>query len=439
MKGESDALLALSPMAHWRALLSQSPAFWGLCFYFMIEYVRPQSIWPAIDVLPWGQASLLFTFGAALLVERPRKRPVTPLDIGVTAFTAVVLASLVTSQYPSWGMEGMSVFINWLLVYYLTVRLVNTPKRFLIFFLLFLLWSLKMSQHGTRSLIARGFTFQDWGATGGPGWFHNSGEFAIQMCVFLPMSLHFILGMKHRWPRWKTLGLTALLAGTAVIALISSSSRGGQLGGAAVLLFMVLFQSKYRWKKLFWVALVLPIGWILTPPEQQARFMEMGEDHTSQTRFTYWTDGLEIMSQYPILGIGYESWGPYYTRNYNPDGQLPHNIFIEAGAELGYLGLGAFLVLIALTFTMNARTRRLATTCPEWGAFLRSTAYGLDAALVGYLVSGFFVTVLFYPYFWVNLSFTAALYLVTRQQAVKTRRGRWPLRPPMVQTVSQRR
>src|SRR5690606_5515781 len=114
-------------------------------------------------------------------------------------------------------------------------------------------------------------------------------------------------------------------------------------------------------------------------------------------------------------------WLPYYRTYYNPVAELPHNIFIEAGAELGYMGLLAFLALIGGTFVTNARSRRLARHAGEWGPFLRSTAYGLDAALVGYLVAGFFVTVLYYPFFWMNLSFTAATYLTAMRAAARGR------------------
>jgi hypothetical protein len=117
--------------------------------------------------------------------------------------------------------------------------------------------------------------------------------------------------------------------------------------------------------------------------------------------------------------VGYKNWMPYYAAYYNPKGQLPHNIFIEALGELGYLGLAGFVALIVATFVQNARTRRL--TGPDARApdrFVHAMAYGLDGALVGYLTSGFFVTVLFYPYFWFNLGFTLALarYAVVRQE-----------------------
>jgi hypothetical protein len=41
-------------------------------------------------------------------------------------------------------------------------------------------------------------------------------------------------------------------------------------------------------------------------------------------------------------------------------------------------------------------------------------AQGLDCSLVGYLVAGFFVTVLYYPFFWINLAMTVALHNAAR-------------------------
>ena len=48
--------------------------------------------------------------------------------------------------------------------------------------------------------------------------------------------------------------------------------------------------------------------------------------------------------------------------------------------------------------------------------FLYYMAHGLDGALVGYMVSGFFVTVLYYPYFWINMAMTVSLNAVARKQ-----------------------
>jgi hypothetical protein len=40
---------------------------------------------------------------------------------------------------------------------------------------------------------------------------------------------------------------------------------------------------------------------------------------------------------------------------------------------------------------------------------LWAMTYGLDGAMIGFLASGFFVTVLYYPYYWMNMSLAMAL------------------------------
>jgi O-antigen ligase len=88
---------------------------------------------------------------------------------------------------------------------------------------------------------------------------------------------------------------------------------------------------------------------------------------------------------------------------------LSHNIFIEAASELGLTGFAAFLALIGCTVALNYRTRRIVRKYPRKGYFLSEMANGLDGALIGFLVSGFFVTVLYYPFFWINFAMTVAL------------------------------
>jgi putative inorganic carbon (hco3(-)) transporter len=413
-------LLSLDPRAAWAAVRSEPVSFWCLCLYFMVEYVRPQGIVPAIDVIPWGRTTLALTLIAFAFEGKWTRKP-NLLDGFMILFTIVLFLSSLFAIYPEWSTDSWSVFINWVLIYYLVTGIVTTERRFFIFLALFLLWSFKLSQFGARSFILRGFAFTTWGIQGPRGWFQNSGELAIQMCVFFAMSVLFAVGLKGYLGRWKFWGLLALLPGTAALTVIASSSRGGQLGLAAVILLLVL-QTKHRIRGLVAGAVVLAALWAVLPDEQRERFDAMGDDQTSINRTTYWEHGMEIAANYPVLGIGFRNWLPYYRTNYNPQGELPHNIFVEAGAELGYTGFIALILLMAGTFVLNHRTRRMARRLPVWGPFLRATALGLDGALVGFAVSGFFVTVLYYPYFWVNLAFTAALFGTTRRAASRARR-----------------
>ncbi len=43
----------------WQYFKSESFAFWMICAYLFLEYVRPKSIYPAIDFLPWTQLAVI--------------------------------------------------------------------------------------------------------------------------------------------------------------------------------------------------------------------------------------------------------------------------------------------------------------------------------------------------------------------------------------------
>lgn len=397
-------------------LLRQPAAFWCLNFYVFIEYVRPQSVYPALNFLPWGKVSIAVT-ALAWLAEGRRTQLKAPANSWLAAFTAIILIGCFTAYIPGQAFDEVSLYLTWVLVYILIVDIVNTEEKFLIFMLAFLLYSTKMSQHGVRTWASIGFGFQDWGATGGPGWFQNSGEFGIQMDVFFPLSAYFCLALYEHWGLVKK-ALFIFMPVSAVASMIASSSRGALLGGAGAALWMV-WKSKYRFRAFVGMGLVAVIAISAIPEKQVARFRSSGTDTTSTLRLRYWKDGIKITNALPLTGVGFGNWIPYYRRYYNPLGQVQHNIFVQAGSETGYPGLLLFVGLIGVTWITNARTRKLLERAKVEGRFMPLMSHALDAALVGYLVSGFFVTVLFYPYFWFNLAMTSALFRVATRAARK--------------------
>jgi O-antigen ligase len=400
----------------WSTFQRQPAAFWLVCAYLMFEYVRPQTIYPVIDVLPWATLAIVCALathlaaGKSLSLDDPASRL-------ILVHTVVLFASAATAWRPSVSLEGWNYYIPWVLVYFLISNIVVTERRFLLFYLAFLLFSFKMAQHATLSWAANGFRFRAWGATGAPGWFHNSGEMGIQMCVFLPMATYFALAVRPYTKRLPFLFFASFPAFT-LGAAIASSSRGALLGCAAVAVWMLSRTRHFVKGGLALAAMGLLVMFLL-PAEQLQRFHGMGDDGTSTNRLTYWRDGIEIIKNHPLLGIGYNNWIPFYRTYYNAArGELPHNIFIEVASQLGLLGLLVFLAMIAATLVLNARSRRMAARLPD-GRMLTAFARGLDGALVGYLVSGSFITVYFYPYFWLNLAMTTALYRTVHHELAR--------------------
>ena len=70
---------------------------------------------------------------------------------------------------------------------------------------------------------------------------------------------------------------------------------------------------------------------------------------------------------------------------------------------------------------MNYRTRRAARERGETARFYADMANGLDGSLIAFLVAGQFVTVLYYPFFWINFAMSVAL-----NRSIQPPRGAMP-------------
>ena len=403
----------------WVALKQEHAALWMLCIYYFFEYVRPQSLYPALDILPWSQIALLSTL-AIVLLDRSVTWVSSPMNKLFIMFNLMVIISGIFAFVPEVSWEYRNVMLTWFLVYFLTVTIVNTEKRLILFLVAYLLFNLKMSQHGAIGWASRGFSFASYGLIGSPGWFRNSGEFAIQMLIFGSLAIAFVYSLKEYWGRYKK-WIFYIIAGTGYMAVMGASSRGAQIA-LGVMGIWLLFKKGLGFKGLLILIVLSGLLYAILPDEQIQRFYEIGDDRNSQQRLVYWGIGLDIIKENLLTGIGYHNWLAYLSFLY-PDGIGPletierqHNIYIEVASDLGVFGLIIFLLLVLYAFIINSRTRRLVKN--KGNFLLKNLSYGLDAGLIGYLVAGSFVTVLFYPFFWVQITMIVMLNNVAKQASV---------------------
>lgn len=403
----------------WRAFWSQEPAFWLLCLYVFIEYVRPQSMYPVLDVLPWGMLTLALVLGARMLQPRAGL-----LGNGQTwllmALWIVILLSWATAFRPWASIDHMKFLLNWFLLYGLILTTVTSERRFLLFLLLYFLWNFKMSQHGATTWAGRGFGYSGWGVAGAPGWFGNSGEFGTQMVIFASLSFCFWMGIRHHVGRFMRTALL-LLPLTAVMSVIASSARGNLLALAAAAIWLVLSAKRTRGRALLFGAVAAVAAYALVPPEFLADFQTAGEDNTSIARLTRWKAGLDILAENPWFGIGPGNWMEYYPMHYPRESSaegwgIPHNIFIDVAAGYGYTGLILFAAMILCMFLQNRKTRRLALEMDSSPLFW--LARGFDAATVGFFAGAMFMSIFWYPMFWLQAALVAVLHGVTVKRHV---------------------
>jgi len=404
----------------WIAFRQEHVSLLFLVLYFLFEYVRPQVLYPRIDILPWA-----FLFMVLAVLAAINDKSVTwvanPLNTMFNIFILIIVLSSSLSYFPSESWGARNIMLTWLIVYYLVICIVNTERRMMLFIIAYLLFSLKMSQHGVHDWVRRGFSFTGYGLIGSPGWFRNSGEYAIQMLIYGSLAIAYVISFKRYWGKYKKIIMFAGAA-SGYMAVIGASSRGAQLGLAAIVIWGVL-RIPGGFKFLVVIFVLAIVLYHLLPEQQIMRFESSGEDASSLQRLAYWKIGIQLAHEHPLLGIGYFNWMQYVTRLY-PDGvgpyqiiQVPHSIYIQAAAELGYTGFLFFIFTALTAFIVNMRTRKMIVI--EKYNHLKYISYALDAGLIGFLIAGAFVTVLYYPFFWIQIAMIAMLNNVTKKCVVR--------------------
>lgn len=174
--------------------------------------------------------------------------------------------------------------------------------------------------------------------------------------------------------------------------------------------------------------LALALGTLFVLPaankERMRSALDWENDPTASMRVTLLKAGMRMFRDNPIVGVGPRNFYVSYTRQYvrseaNPSPWAPHSIYLQALSELGLMGSVSLLALCVLLLRLNARTRNhlLVSGLVGRRSFEYCLAVGLDLALVGFLVSGAFLTVLYYPHLWILLGLSAGLHTAcTRKQ-----------------------
>lgn len=377
-----------------------------VCAYLFLEYVRPQSIYPAIDFLPWTQLAVLGAI-AGCFTDKTVRWVSSPINKLIILFFIIILISSLFAYFPQVSYNNLEKYYLWIIIYFVIINIVNTRRRFFILLCIFLLASFKLSFSLSITWARRGFSFTDWGLMGPPGFFQNSGELAIQMLVFWPLAWAFAHSVRpyvsKLWYR-----LLLLMPITAIMVILGASSRGAQLALISQLLVMN-YKYVFNLKILPTILISLALIWTFLPDEQKQRFETMGEDGTSRQRLLYWQNGLEMIEDHPFLGVGYFNFSPYFERYYPEDvilgrAELPHNIFIQVGTDTGLIGLGVFCGLLIYAFRLGKQF-----TARGCEAKQRLIGRCANLSLMGFLIAGQFVTVTYYPYLWIHLALIVSL------------------------------
>ena len=305
----------------------------------------------------------------------------------------------------AWEMGPLAGWTSYVLLFFITLVLVDTLPR-LQWVLMVLVGSLAFASlyvirqwQQFRQVIPE---FRTWGGVSGdPNYFSASALIGVALAFSL------LSQRRPRWGRWFLLGcLTITLA-----ALTIAASRGGFVGlvGAFV---VIAWRSRHRFLMFVLGTAVLALLFTIAPvaPVERLIHPTPGDDAAAQNRKIAWQAGLRMIESAPWFGIGVGNYRASMEQFETEDIKIEsvaHNTYIEIGAELGLPALGIFLAILILGYRSLERTRRRAH---EWEQpFLEHVAVGLQAALVGYAISMFFLSEEYQRHLWFLLSLSLCL------------------------------
>jgi O-antigen ligase len=201
------------------------------------------------------------------------------------------------------------------------------------------------------------------------------------------IAIYFIIA-SHA-PAVRVAALAALPV--TAVALLAAGSRGPVLGavaGIAVLLSLTATDRRSRQRLLLVAAaglVSLSLVSAIVPDAAFSRALSIltlgGDGMSSNGRVYLWELAVAAFESYPVAGIGTGSFASV------PIGEsYPHNLFLEAAAEFGLVGLALVVVFVLSTL---ARLPRLLRDGREAGMHdVALLAALLTAALVNALFSG---------------------------------------------------
>lgn len=412
-----EKLYTFNPKALWAQFRREHFAFWMVCFFLFLQYFDPSKIYAHLDIIPWDKIAI----GLAVLtvpMDPRRRRVQDSTNIWMTLFLAMIFIASALAVYPSISWSHWFDFVDWYVIYFLIITVVTTAERYFLFLAIFLLANIKMSFFGARTWAERGFGFTGWGLEGPPGFFQNSSDFSSEMLMFAPIAFELALFVK---PYVKRVTYWFLMLGaiTGAMTVLGASSRGSQVALAFQGAWIAI-QRKLKLKILIAIALVAGIGYALLPAAEKARFQSAGTDKTSVQRLDYWREGMRMIEHHPFLGVGYFNFAPVYASHasdklWHGSAQLPHNIFIQVGTDMGLIGLSIFLILIYRNLKIAKDVQRMCRNNDDAPAFAGSVGRGLVITTWGFVVAGQFNTVSYYPFLWINLALTVSLADIVRR------------------------
>jgi O-antigen ligase len=397
--GFSPALIAESQRSKLSLGSAHTLSFAALFLFTLILYVRPSDLWPSPLANSIALIVALAMIGCfvptQLLLEgtltaRPREVNLVFL-FGLTGLCSIPLA---LNPPTAWN-EFTASFIRCIVVFIVMVNAVRTESRLKALLFLAIGSGVWLSGQVINDYRLGLTTVESYRAGGrGNGMFGNTNDMALHMVTMLPLAIAFLFGSRGVIRKI----LFGTFAATMVAAIVLSYSRGAFMGMIVLLIFMALKLARQH--RVAIALAVMGLGaatLVLAPDKYGGRLLSilipsLDPGGSADARRGELFRSLYVAIRHPLLGIGMGNYQPFMSNR----GQVTHNAYTQVAAEMGIAALVCYTMFIVTPL------RKLGQIARETFATRSNSRYyylsvGLQASLLGFMVSSFFLSV---AYFW---------------------------------------
>jgi len=221
------------------------------------------------------------------------------------------------------------------------------------------------------------------------GFFHHPVTFAEVYQFIASLALGVLLGLKKKLS--PVGALVALLTAGLVASLVFSATRAALIGFIASAIAMSLMLASRRVLALALIAamVIIAAGAYVLPRTRGMQFLGL-DDGSARWRKIVYRDGLRLVAEYPLFGVGMDSI-KWHWREWNlfDSGRIPighfHSTPLQIAVERGLITLALYIAMMVIFFRMSFQLAKQLQRSDDW--LLKGFSLGALGGLVGFNVS----------------------------------------------------
>ena len=385
-------------------------SFAMLWLFTLLLYARPGEFYPsaltASIALIVGLITLGFFLPTQLALEGTLTAPLREVNLVLLFGLAGLLSiPLAISPADAWH-EFSGTFIRCIVIFIVIVNVVRTHARLKALLFLALCVSIWLSMSAINDYRLGLMTVEGYRVGGrGDGLFGNPNDMALHLITVIPIAVAFCFATRRR-VRKMFYGAAALLM---VAAVVLTFSRGGFIG---LLVATAFFLWKVGHRQRLAIAIVgvvlLLLLLVLAPGNYATRLASifvpsLDPVGSAEMRREILFRSISTAIRHPLFGIG---MGNFHNVSFHE--LVSHNAYTQVAAEMGMAALVIYTMFLVTPFKKLSQIARETFAARERSSYYY-LAIGLQASLLGYMVSSFFASVAYTWYVYYLVGYAVCL------------------------------